>query len=521
MSDDLVTLPNITLISVGSWKAGGSSPGKSKEVVFTEEDLRNIMASLEAPDVKEPRMVLGHTPDSAGPGMSEVADEGFFGEQPTIGKFTNLSLTSDGQDIVGDLVGVPAWLANILPTAYPQRSVEVYWDVPSYIPGAPNHACVMPRVALLGTNLPAVATLEDLKVFYSEEGPEIEPDLANATRRIAASRGDDMPQRVAASVQFEDVRREFYNSFATEASGRYWWWITAAYVDPAILIVDDEDEGLLWSVPYTIKGDEVEFGDPVEIKVQYVEKDGGKVAAARMSAAQQLVAGSEVLGVEAEQVYEKAALSRPNDRKRAKETATMGLDIAALRERTGLTAEQLPDDATEEQINTALSAPAPEAAPPGEEKPEPEAAPAGEAPAGGAAAEAGAGGPTITVDRTAWENTQATIAELKTDRDTRVKASREDAVRLAIKDGKIPPSRKEHYVKLMTADPEGTTELLSSLEAVIPVEQREVGVGDDTEASKAASSDYDISLLTDSERSRVEAARAGQTLATPRLVSES
>ena len=77
--------------------------------------------------------------------MSEVVDEGFFGEQPAIGKFINCHLTADNQDIVGDLAGVPAWLAEILPTGYPNRSVEVYWDVPSGIPGAPNHACIMPR----------------------------------------------------------------------------------------------------------------------------------------------------------------------------------------------------------------------------------------------------------------------------------------------------------------------------------------------------------------------------------------
>jgi hypothetical protein len=508
MSDELVTVPNITLISVGSWLAGGSSPGKSKEVVFTEDDLKNIMASLEAPDVKEPRMILGHTPPTEGPGMSAVADEGFFGEQPAIGKFINCHLTADNQDIVGDLVGVPAWLAKILPTAYPNRSVEVYWDVPSGIPGAANHACIMPRVALLGTNLPAVATLEDLRVFFSEDGPELpEPDLANATRRIAASRGEQMPQRAAASVQFEDVRREFYNNFATEASGRYWWWITAVYVDPSTLIVDDEEESL-WSVPYTVSGDAVEFGEPVKIKVQYVEEESGKVAASR-----------DVASSSTERHYTKAA-SRPDDRKRPpKEAVKMGLDLTALRERTGLTVEQLPDDATEEQINTALAAkPAEPVEPVGGG--ELEATPPGEGeqvPAGAAAASAEPSG-TITVDRAAWEEQQRTTAALHADLQTRVAAARDSTVLEAIKAGKIPPSRKDHYVKLMTVDPEGTTTLLAELEAVIPVEQRETGVAE-SGGSQASSEAYDLSWLSDAERARVEAARAGTT-STPRLVLE-
>lgn len=512
---ELVTIPNIELISVGSWKAGGNSPGKSKDVVFTELDLRNIMASLDAPDVKEPRMILGHTAPTDGPGMSDLADEGFFGEQPAIGKFTNLSLTSDGQKIVGDLAGVPKWLADILPTAYANRSVEVYWDVPSGIPGAPNHACVMPRVALLGTNLPAVATLEDLKILFSDEGPGSEADMAKATRRIIAAKGEGMSQRVAASVQFEDVRRDFYNEFATEASGRYWWYITAVYVDPQVLIVDDDEESL-WSVPYSVSGDTVEFGEPVQIKVQYVEEESGKVAA---SVVQGIVPDKEI---EIGRQYTKAA-SRPENR--TKETKAMGIDIAALRERTGLTAEQLPDDANEEQINSALSAPAAEEEPapqgePGGETVPGEGAPATPAPDANPSDGATAQSETITVDRAAWDESQRTQAALAADLSKRNKEARVGKVVAAIKAGKIPPSRKEHYTKLMEADPEGTAELLDSMEAVLPVDQGELGVGDDSDVAKAATSDYDLGWLTDVERERVEAARAGSKLPTPRIVLE-
>jgi hypothetical protein len=519
-SDELITIPNVTLIKVGAWPAHGNSPGMSNEVVFTEEDLRNIIAAMECPDVKEPRMILGHTGPTAPAGMSAVADEGFFGEQPAIGKFINCALSSDGQEITGDLAGVPAWLAKILPTAYPNRSTEVYWDVPSGIPGAPNHACIMPRVALLGTGLPAVATLEDLRVFFSEDGPDIpEPEMSKASRHVAAMNGGQMSLRAAASVQVEDVRREFYNNFATEASGRYWWWITAMYADPQILIVDDEEESL-WSVPYEIKGDDVEFGEPVQIKVQYVEEESGKVAAARMSAAQTLVSGNKALGVEAEQVYDKAATSRPEDRKPRKEQATMGIDIAALRERTGLTAEQLPDDATEEQVNAALSAPAAPEGGAGEQEEHEEDAPAGageseEQPAGAAAASS-----TVTVDREAWEESQRTQAALKADLDKRTAESRESKVTAAIKAGKIPRSRKDHYVQLMTADPKGTEELLDKMEAnVIPVD--ETGVDADPAAPSAeAGTGYDTAWLTDAERARVEAARGNASGERSRLVLE-
>lgn len=286
------------------------------------------------------------------------------------------------------------------------------------------------------------------------------------------------------------------------------------YAEPAILIVDDEEESL-WSVPYTISGDDVEFGEPVQIKVQYVEEESGKVAAARMSAALNIVNANELLDVTAEQVYEKAALSRPDDRKPPKE-AKMGLDTPALRERLGLTAEQLPDDATEEQINAAIAAkPEPAVA---DEKPDdkPELEAETEtAPATTAASS------TVTVDREAWEATQRTQAELKADLETRTKATRDEKVNAAAKAGKFPPSRKEHYVKLMEADPEGTEALLDSMEpGVIPVNETEFGSADaDGTGGAATSAAYDESWLTDSERARVKAAREGDSK-TPRLVLE-
>lgn len=49
-----------------------------------------------------------------------------------------------------------------------------------------------------------------------------------------------------------------------------------------------------------------------------------------------------------------------------------------------------------------------------------------------------------------------------------------DPVMAAVMAGKIIPARAKHYRRLMEYDPEGTTELLAGLAAVLPVD--EVGV---------------------------------------------
>lgn len=523
--DGLATIPNIELVSTGSWEAS------TGPVTFTENDLQSIVASLDDPAVKDPRLIIGHTPPSVGPTMA--GQDGFFGEQPTIGKFANLRLADNNQTVVADLVGVPEWLAKILPTAYPSRSVEVYWDVTSAT--GKKHSAVMPRVAVLGTSLPAVANLEDLQALYSAEGPA-GMQLSKVGERVAASRGGEMPQRVAASVQTEDVRRFFYDDFAQD--DRYWWWIRAMFVNPSKLIVDD-DEGGLYAVPYSVSGDSVSFGDPVEIFTQYVEKDSGKVAAARVDGVRQRIAEGQSGDRLAK--YTRAAESRPPNR--SKEGDQMpSIDVAALRTRLGLTEEQLPDDATPEQINEAVAAgpgtspdPAPPANPP--EAPAPgtpeSGTPSPGEPTEGGADRGGVGPAGPGIEETGGEGTQAsgvvvppeTLAQLQ--RDARagaeVAARQLEQDRVAcvdghIRRGAIPPAAREGYLAQLRqggAIEQGVRQFLDGAPAVLPV--GEIGIDQGDEVAKAT--EYIDAHLSAEERRRIAAAYAGEPLTT-RIVSE-
>lgn len=292
----LVTFYNVELIEVGEWL---TSTGPAE---FTKAHLLAIMASQGDPYVKEPRLILGHTPGGKwepGPGMGK---DGFFGEQPAIGKFVNLRIIEDDTKIVADLVGVPGWLGDILPTAYPNRSVEVYFDVTTT---KGQYAAIMPRVAALGINLPAVASLEDLQVLYSEEGPE-GVELIHVGERVAASAPIPSEKPAKASIDDNAVRQAYYEDFAKD--DRYWWWLKAMFINPSIIIAYDEDVGTMYAVPYSASKDSVEFGEPTEVFMQYVETDSGKVAAQR--------AAQEAFLLGANIVYHTAAESRPEVRTR-------------------------------------------------------------------------------------------------------------------------------------------------------------------------------------------------------------
>lgn len=92
------------------------------------------------------------------------------------------------------------------------------------------------------------------------------------------------------------------------------------------------------------------------------------------------------------------------------------------------------------------------------------------------------------IDTATLEQLKASAAQGAEARKEQITERRERVVDSAIDDGKIPPSRRDHYLGLMKADEEGTTELLAALSTgVIPVEEKGVsggvaGASDDADA---------------------------------------
>jgi hypothetical protein len=106
-----------------------------------------------------PRIGIGHT-DKRWAALDASQDG-----DAALGRIENLRVEEDGNLLIGDLVDMPDWFADALPSSFPGRSLEGYCD--------DDDDLRITGVKVLGTKLPAVDTLEDLKALVSDEGPAL------------------------------------------------------------------------------------------------------------------------------------------------------------------------------------------------------------------------------------------------------------------------------------------------------------------------------------------------------------
>lgn len=146
-----------------------------------------------------------------------------------------------------------------------------------------------------------------------------------------------------------------------------------------------------------------------------------------------------------------AAATRTTHPTRKEGAGLMNLDPAKIREGLGL-APDAPDDEVKAALVTAGLA----------------ATPAVPAPAPNPALVHAAG--TMTIDVSAWAEQQDRIKRLEAQAAQQQRNERDKVIAEAVQDGKFAPARKDHWVRLWDADPEGTRQLLDSLAGnVVPV----------------------------------------------------
>lgn len=143
----LATVPDVELCAVGTWNASTGT------TTFTREDLAACIGALDCPGVRNPVLKLGHDEDD-GAGLR-------WDGEPTVGWIANMRLADNDAKIVGDYTGMPGWLASVLPSAYPDRSIEMYRPFKCQI--GHSHPAVITAVALLGVSHPAVGVLQSLQ----------------------------------------------------------------------------------------------------------------------------------------------------------------------------------------------------------------------------------------------------------------------------------------------------------------------------------------------------------------------
>ncbi|MCZ4535565.1 hypothetical protein O4159_08840 [Gordonia terrae] len=161
-----VTIPGVEIARVGSFEA---STGPA---TFTADDFASAVAALAAGVIHRPVLKLGH-------------EDPRFDGAPSVGWVDHLRI--NGPVLVGDLAGVPRWLADAMPTSWPNRSLEGvvgYTDADGRV-----WPFVLTGLALLGATAPAIGNLAELREF------------------VAASRGTRTAQSAVTAAKARRTRR--------------------------------------------------------------------------------------------------------------------------------------------------------------------------------------------------------------------------------------------------------------------------------------------------------------------------
>lgn len=422
----------VELVETGSWNAS------SGPVTFTADDLASAVAALDCPAVRRPVLKAGHDGNH---GVGE----------PALGYVSNLRTSNEGQTLVGDYRGMPAWLTavsddgdSVLASAYPDRSIEGEFGYRCQL--GHEHPFVVHAVSLLGVERPAVGTLQSLQELYGVVAATTTSPGGRQVAVLASARQEPaVPQQISAAATTDDVRRAYYSGPGTD------WdlWIREMYVDPPELIVDNDADGSILRVPYTVADDgEVTFGEPQKVKVTYVN--------ARSAS-----------GDERRVVFASRAESRPGEPPAASTTPDPSTASAAEPAAAGGTTPEeasvsdtlltslrqslgLAEDADEATI---LAAHAEALA----ERADPPVA-ASTPPAG-----------TVLIEAATLEELRSQASAGAQARQQQQLEARTRTVDAAIADGRIAPARRDHWLAQLAADPGADTVLAALAKGTVPL----------------------------------------------------
>jgi hypothetical protein len=188
----LKDLPDVELVAVGQW------PARTGPITVTGDDLRQALAATQCPAVGNPVLKLGHD-------EPEPVDGVRWDGAPAVGWVSNLRLSDNKAKLLGDYRGVPGWLADVMPSAYPRRSVEIKKGWQCQI--GHTHPFVITGVALLGVQPPAVGvirSLHDVQALYTmaAAGGEPPPEVVRSIEiTLGAGAAAAEPERAPVAVR--------------------------------------------------------------------------------------------------------------------------------------------------------------------------------------------------------------------------------------------------------------------------------------------------------------------------------
>jgi hypothetical protein len=239
----LKSMPGIELVAIGSW------PARTGPVTISPADLRDALAARECPSVGAPVLKLGH--DEPNPDEKHMRWDG----EPAVGWVANLRLSDNRAKLVGDYTGVPAWLADVMASAYPRRSVEIHKGYRCQT--GHTHPFAITAVSLLGVQPPAVGvikSLHDVQALYTQAAAgDVTPELIHKIEAGLSRPTVPLAVRVGRRVALGNVRLRFDPSQTRDFHGR-WTEVGGGM----------KDHQLLKAKPWALNRSEV-FGDESEL----------------------------------------------------------------------------------------------------------------------------------------------------------------------------------------------------------------------------------------------------------------
>lgn len=431
------TVANVELIEVGTWEA---STGL---VTWSEDDLAAAVAAYDDSGYSKPVIKLGHV------------DPRFDGE-PALGRVDNVRLSEDHMTLIGDLVGMPTWLADLVDgtLAFPSRSVEGTFNLETQT--GTKHQFALTALSLLGVTAPAVSTLEDVATRYGLDPTEVAASasaslegsvpvpVAASVTFPAAPEGTRTrePLAVAAAVSLDQVRQSYYMSDAVAAIGA-WSWVREVYSDCVIV---DDDEGNLYRLPWAEgDGQSVEFdaGAKERVGVEYVKlPDTEKVAASAGALRARLAHMGDKIPVPVA-----AAGGSP------KEDNVDDATLAALRTKLGITDESADDETILAALDEALAEQV--TGEPKADEPPKVVIPDG----------------MVLVDGEVLGELQTAAARGVEAHERFVRQDRDSTIAAAIRDGRITRASKDKWSSRWDSEPADTAEVLAALTpGLVPVD---------------------------------------------------
>jgi len=471
---ELRTIPDVELVKVGAW------PASTGDVEITPRDLEAAVKAASSPSVRRPVLKLGHV------------DPRFDGE-PAVGYVDNLRLSNDGLTLLGDLRGVPAWLADILPSAYPDRSIEGQFGMKDQTGNF--HDFVLTGLALLGVSPPAVGTLKSLADVATLYG--LGKDDSPPGDVTFSMRGEPVVE-LSSAVTSEDVRRSFYENGPGLDTGA---WLIELFVDPTEAIAEDET-GSLARIPFVVDGENISWGEMQPVKREYVAASAstsavkfarGDAPARKDVKVDAVSIFRDVLGLsadvsddevkarvaaafppaKAEEVpAEKPAEDKPAEKPAAKDHKVSEEQFAELADTVGVKADEVDTDGLIEAVKKAV-----------------EDAKAAEDEA--KEVKASAAEDVVVLDKDRYAELSAAAERGREAEQEAVKAEAETLVAEAVEDGRLAAASKPRWVQKVLDDPEDAKPRLAAL-ASGRVPRAEFGHGGNQDAERAAVEDLTV-----------------------------